>query len=141
MLKISSKSIGIYSAAVLVLFGLLLTVFCSVVIIKGDDRNYETVEATIVRIDEGYDTQLEQYTHTVFVDYEVDGVKYADAEYGAYDSSMEIGDKVTAKYDTEDPTLIQAEGSENVPYIVGGAGLVILAFGVYKLIEAINASE
>lgn len=137
MRKISSKTIGIYTAVVLVLMGLLFSVVSVVILAKDKDTVYEKVDATIVRIEEDYDTATEEYTHSVFVDYEVDGVKYTDAPFGSYNSSMRVGDTVTGQYDVNTPELIQAEGSENIPYITGGVGLVVLAVGIIKLIKAL----
>lgn len=117
---------------------LFLIVLSVLAIRYSDDTVYRSTEATIVRIEEHYNDIDEMYEHTVFVDYEVDGVKFKGIEYGAYDSSMEIGDTVKAEYDMKDPTFIQAEGSENVPYIVGGAGLAVLAFGIFSLVKAIK---
>ena len=117
---------------------LLLVVFSVLAITHSDDTVYGSAEATIVRIEENYDQMLEEFEYKVFVDYEVDGVKWKGIEYGAYDSSMEIGDTVKVKYDVKDPSFIQAESSENVPYIVGGAGLVVLAFGIFSLVKALK---
>lgn len=134
---LNSKTIGIYTAVVLVLMGLLFSVVSVVILVKDKDTVYEKVDATIVNIEEYYDSSAEEYSHTVYVDYEVDGVKYTDKEYGSYNSSMKVGDTVTGQYDVNTPELIQAEGSENIPYIIGGVGLVVLAVGIIKLIKAI----
>ncbi len=121
-----------------ILMALILTGLSVIGIVRKDDAEYRDVEATIVRINEEYDHINEQYEYTVFVDYEVDGVKYKSVEYGAYDSSMEIGDTVEAKYDVNNPEVIEAEGSEKVPYIVGGVGIAVAVFGVFMLIKAIK---
>lgn len=121
-----------------ILMALILTGLSVIGIVRKDDAEYRDVEATIVRINEEYDQINEQYEYTVFVDYEVDGVKYKSVEYGAYDSSMEIGDTVEAKYDVNNPEVIEAEGSEKVPYIVGGVGIAVAVFGVFMLIKAIK---
>ena len=121
-----------------ILLALILTGLSVIGIVRKDDAEYRDVEATIVRINEEYDQINEQYEYTVFVDYEVDGVKYKSVEYGAYDSSMEIGDTVEAKYDVNNPEVIEAEGSEKVPYIVGGVGIAVAVFGVFMLIKAIK---
>lgn len=121
-----------------ILMALILTGLSVIGIVRKDDAEYRDVEATIVRINEEYDQINEQYEYTVFVDYEVDGVKYKSVEYGAYDSSMEIGDTVEAKNDVNNPEVIEAEGSEKVPYIVGGVGIAVAVFGVFMLIKAIK---
>ena len=133
----NSKFAGIYTVVVLILVGILFVGASIFIIVKDKDTVYEKVDATIVNIEEYYDNNLEEYSHTVYVDYEVDGVKYTNKEYGSYESSMKIGDTVKGQYDVNTPELIQAEGSENIPYIIGGVGLVVLAFGIFKLIKAL----
>lgn len=132
------KIVRILAPVSTIIAALLFVAFSVFAITHNDDTVYKTTEATIVRIEENYNYIDEMYEHTVFVDYEVDGVKWKGIEYGAYDSSMEIGDTVKVKYDMKDPTSIQAEGSEKVPYIVGGAGLAVLAFGIFSLVKAIK---
>lgn len=132
------KAVRILIPITVIVTALSLIILSGIAIAKNDDITYKDVEATIVRIKEEYDTVQEQYEYTVFVDYEVDGVKYKGVQYGAYDSSMQIGDKVTAKYDVDNPEFIQAEGSEKVPYIVGGAGLAALVFGIVLFVKAVK---
>lgn len=133
-MKIRKILIAVSEIAVALLF-VVLSVYA---ITHSDDTVYRSTKATIVRIEEEYDTLNEQYEHKVYVDYELDGVKWENIEYGAYDSSMKVGDTVKVIYDMKDPTSIQAEGSVNVPYIVGGVGLAFLAFGVFMLVKAIR---
>lgn len=135
----NSKFAGIYTVVVLILVGILFVGASIFIIVKDKDTVYEKVDATIVNIEEYYDNNLEEYSHTVYVDYEVDGVKYTNKEYGSYDSSMKIGDTVKGQYDVNTPELIQAEGSENIPYIIGGVGLIVLAVGILKLIKMLMA--
>ena len=133
-----SKTVKILTSVSAIVIALLLLGLSILGILKKDEVTYKDVQATIVRIEEEYNQTEEQYEYTVFVDYEVDGVRYKGVEYGAYDSSMNIGDKVTAKYNTENPEFIQAEGSEKVPYIVGAAGFAVAVFGIVSLVKAIR---
>lgn len=134
----SAKTKRFFMAISTIIIALIFVGLSIFAIARKDEVTFENVEATIVRIDEFYDTVNQQNEYTVFVDYEVEGVKYKGVEYGAYDSSMDVGDTVTAKYDVDNPEFIEAEGSENVPYIVGGAGFVLAVFGIYMLIKAIR---
>lgn len=118
--------------------GLVIAIFSVVAVVKNHNTDFGTVEATIVRIEEEYDSAREEYDHHVFVDYEVDGVEYKDAEYGEYWASMKTGDKVTAKYDIDNPEHVQSEHSEIVPYVTGVAGFAIFAFALFKLIKGIE---
>lgn len=132
------KSKKLFMAVSTIIVASILALLSLIAVVRSDDTVYKNTEATIVRIEEEYDTLNEQYEHTVYVDYEVDGVEFKGVEYGAYDSSMEIGDTVKVKYDMKDPAFIQAEGSEKVPYIVGGVGLAVFVVGVFMLIKAIR---
>lgn len=121
-----------------IIIALVLAVMCILAIVHKNNVEYENVRATIVSINEEYDHVAEQYDYNVYVDYEVDGVKYNGVEYGAYNSSMKIGDAVKVKYDVNNPGFIQPEGSETVPYIVGAVALAVAAYGIFKLVKTMR---
>ena len=116
------------------IIGLALVVF-SLISIFGPKTDYSETTGTIVDIEEEYNIVDESYDHRVYVDYTVDGVKYERADYGSYSSRMKTGDTVTVLYDPADPTRIQAEGSEKVPYIVGAVGAVVMIFSAVTFIR------
>lgn len=107
-----------------------------VIAILKPDEDYLTTEGTIVRIEEEYDPIDEMFYERCYINYTVDGFLYNDVEYGAYDSSMKVNDKVIVYYKEEDPTLIQSKGYQNVPYIVCAISLVFLIIDVILFVKS-----
>ena len=106
------------------LAGLAFTVV-SIVILCQPKKELAECEGEIVEISESYNPASESTEHEVFVDYEVNGTYYEHAPYFSYDSSMELGGKVTVLYDPDDPSQIQAPGFEIVPWVTLGAGVLV----------------
>lgn len=94
------------------------------------DVEYKTTTGIIVRIDEHYDPIDDSINYTPYIDYKVDKTEYKDVEYGAYNSSMKIGDEVKVYYEPTDPTSIQAEGYKKVPYITLAISIVFLIVSI-----------
>lgn len=90
-------------------------------VITGIEREWTGTD------DDGFD----QYDYTVYVDYEVDGKKYENAVYPAYDSSMKKGDEVEILYKSSDPASI-AEGD-----LTGSAVFTIVIGAVLAVIGAV----
>lgn len=130
------------NAIALILVGVIMLGLAIFFIFSKSDVEYVETTGKIVNIEEmrnlTAEPDEEEWTYTVYVDYTVDGKEYKNVEYGAYDSSMEIGDEVTIEYNAEDPAQIQAPGADKVPYIVGAASILIIIFGVVALIKALS---
>lgn len=109
----------------------LMFIIISLYGIFHKDIDYEVTKGKIVYIEEYHDPINEEFWYTPYIDYSVNGIEYKNVEYGAYDSSMKVGDEVNVYYSTEDPTLIQAEGFKKVPYIVLSISLVFLIITIY----------
>lgn len=92
-------------------------------------------KGTITEIVEDYDPTMEEYTHTVYITYRANGKKYEHAEFGSYNSSMKVGDKVVVLFDQKNPEHIEAEDSETVPYITAAVSGVILIGCVVLMIK------
>ncbi len=73
---------------------------------------------------------FDQYSYTVYIDYEVDGQKYENVQYPSYDSSMQKGGEVEVLYQSSDPTNI-AEGN-----LTGNATIMIVIGAVCALLGA-----
>ncbi len=89
-------------------------------VIVGIEREWNGTDS------DGYD----QYSYTVYVDYEIDGKKYENVEYPSYNSSMKKGDEVKILYQSANPENI-AEGD-----LTGNAAIMIAAGAVFALIGA-----
>ena len=111
-------------------------VIASVFVLKAPKVERVETEATVVEINEDYDSINETTTYEVFVDYEVDGKQYTHAEYGSYTTGMKVGDKVTVEYNPEDPSDVQAPGADNIPYIILAVGAVAVILGIVLLVRA-----
>ena len=90
-------------------------------VIVGIEREWNGTDS------DGYD----QYSYTVYVDYEIDGKKYENVEYPSYNSSMKKGDEVEVLYQSSDPTNI-AEGN-----LTGNATIMIVIGAVCALVGVV----
>lgn len=117
-----------------IVFSLLFIGISTYDILKPDEK-YLTTTGKIVRIVEDYDISADAISYTTYIDYEVNNTKYRNVEYGAYNSSMNVGDEVTVYYLENNPTFIQAEGYEKTPYIVIGISLVFLIISIVILVK------
>lgn len=99
---------------------------------KTSDKVFKEVPATIVEINEIQ--HLDDKEFEVFVDYSLNHKDYKHIQYGAYNSSMKVGDKVTVRYNVDDPSEIRAPGAEKVAYYIGIMGVVLLLYGLYGLL-------
>lgn len=100
----------------------------SLIGIFGPKKDYLKTTGTIVNIVESIDSTSDSIEHKAIINYEVNGIKYQNVEYGAYNSSMKIGDEVIVYYEEKSPSNIQSEGYEKVPYVVltiSGVSLII----------------
>lgn len=113
----------------------LLFVGISIFGIFHKDIDYQVTKGKITYIEEYYDPIDKEFWYTTYIDYSVNGIEYKNVEYGAYDSSMKIGDEVNVYYSEDDPTFIQAEGYKKVPYVVLSISLVFLVITILAFIK------
>jgi hypothetical protein len=92
-----------------------------------------TAQATITDISTGYSNTTSsgrRTTHTVLVEYEIEGQRYERA-LGYYNSGMGVGQQVDIEYDTRDPNVISSPGGRLLGTVVCLAlGAVFAALGV-----------
>lgn len=94
---------------------------------------YNETTGVITRIIEEYDVSTDAMSYTPIISYSYNGKTYDNVEYGAYNSSMKIGDEVKVYVSLKDPTLIQSDGYEKAPYVILVFSTIILFFSLYKL--------
>ena len=109
----------------------LLFIGISIYGIFKPDVEYNITTGRIVYIDEYYDAIDDGIRYTPYINYTVNGVEYKNVEYGAYDSSMKVNDEVNVYYLPDDPTFIQAEGYEKVPYVVLAISTIFLLITIF----------
>lgn len=114
--------------------GLLIFILSLVGIFKPEEK-YLTTTGTIVNIIEDYDAIDDSTYYTVYINYEANNIDFNNVEYGAYNSSMKIGDEVKVYYSPKDPSHIQAEGYQKVPYITLCASIVGIIVGIVFVVK------
>ena len=127
----------------LIAVGLLFTLIGGFLIYKTATVTYESTEATIVRVEEFSDPSVESSNATAvryryFIDYEANGEKYSNVEFGEYTEPAFEGDKMTVYYNIDDPSQIKSDGSDLVIYVVFAVGIAALVFGIINLIKIIK---
>ena len=120
---------------VILVFVAIILMVISLFGIFGPKKEYLTTTGTIVNIVESMDVTTDSINSKAIIDYTADGKEYKNVEYGAYNSSMKIGDEVLVYYEPNDPTHIQAEGFQNVPYVVLGVSIVTIAISIVLFIK------
>lgn len=114
----------------------LLFICLSIYGIFHKDIEYIETKGIITDINSDYDSISEQTIYKVYIDYSVDNVEYKNVEYGAYNSSMQIGDEVIVYYSPDNPTFIQAEGYKKVPYVVLAISIVFELISIFFFIRS-----
>lgn len=100
--------------------------------------NYVETKAEITKIKEdllpGFDdsddaTDAEKYEYQVFVKYSYNDKEYKNKEYGNYDSSMKVGDKVLVYINPDNPSEFISDPSGNFITIIIGVVIVLIGCG------------
>lgn len=97
------------------------------------EKEYRKAIGTIIRIEEQYDSTDSSNDMIVYISYKAGGKFFNNVEYGAYDSSMKVGDKVNVYYEPGNPSFFQPEGYKTVPYVVLGIAVVFLLVTIFVL--------
>lgn len=103
--------------------------------ILGPKKEYLTTKGVIVDIVESMDVTTDSIDYKAIIDYTVNDIEYKNVEYGAYNSSMKIGDEVIVYYESNNPTHIQAEGFEKVPYVILAVSIVAIIISILLFIK------
>ena len=123
----------LFSVILAIMSVLLMSI--SLFLLLSPQKEYLTTTGTIVDIVERTDVSTDSIDNKAIIDYTVDGIEYKDVEYGAYNSSMKIGDEVLVYYEIDNPSHIQAKGFEKVPYVILIVSTVALVVSVIMLIK------
>ena len=110
--------------------------------ISTKDLYDSTVTATVVDVEENLDTITDpenaETNVTVYIDYEVDGVKYEHVEAPEYDSSMKVGDTMEILYQSKDPSKYSGQNIGQTAAIFIGLGAVLAIAGCAATVKAIT---
>ena len=106
--------------------------------LANKDLYDSTVTATIVDIQEEWDHSGEDSTliYHVYVDYEVDGVKYEHVESPEADNTMRVGDKIDLLYQSKDPTELSGKNITGSSILIIAIGAVVAVGGIVAEIKA-----
>ena len=106
--------------------------------LANKDLYDSTVTATIVDIQEEWDHSGEDSTliYHVYVDYEVDGVKYEHVESPEADNTMRVGDKIDLLYQSKDPTELSGKNITGNSVLIIAIGAVVAVGGIIAEIKA-----
>ncbi len=127
-----------------VLFGSIFMLFGIIAIIVGinlfiDDKEFEktaeTTNAVITDIDT-YRTRRNGKTrtsHTVYIEYTVDGEKY-ESTLGYYNSSLHKGKVVTILYNPENPADCRSNTSAMELVFISAIGVIFMGVGVLIIV-------
>lgn len=93
--------------------------------LKNKDLYDSTVSATVVDVQEEWDNTGEDshLVRTVYIDYEIDGVKYEHIESPEQNNDLKVGDTVDILYQSKDPSKISGQNitGNSIIFIVVGA--------------------
>ncbi len=126
------------------LFPIIAVVLGIIAIVSGvhkmatKDLYDSTVTATIVDVQEEWDNTGEdsELVYHVYIDYEVDGVKYEHVESPESDSTMQVGDTIELLYQSKDPSKISGKNITGNSVIMIVIGVVIAIGGIIAEIKA-----
>ena len=116
----------------------IIAVISGVRKLVNKDLYDSTVTATIVDIQEEWDHSGEDSTliYHVYVDYEVDGVKYEHVESPEADNTMRVGDKIDLLYQSKDPTELSGKNITGNSVLIIAIGAVVAVGGIIAEIKA-----
>lgn len=121
---------------------ILVSVFVFMAVDKSKD--YPETEATVSKIElfeEEYtesDGTVHEATYTVYVDYTVDGKDYKNVEYGVFQKGYKAGDKVTIKYNPENPEDITQPNTFLLPILLLAGGVAALVGGIASIVVEVK---
>lgn len=113
----------------------LVFIIVSIVLMNAPKKELLETKGTIVKFVDNYAENGEYESTDTIINYTVNGKKYKDVNYGAYDSKMKVGDEIVVLYDETDPSFIQTPGSDKVPYIVLGISSVIFIVSLVSFVR------
>ena len=112
--------ISIFAVVIRIVF-----VINGITTLKNKDLYDSTVTATGVDVQEEWDNTGEDsnLVRTVYIDYEIDGVKYEHIESPEQNNNMKVGDTVDILYQSKDPSKISGQNitKNSVMFIIIGA--------------------
>lgn len=138
-----NKLISIILSVVAVIAGIAFVVV-GIVQIANKDKYDSTVTATIVDIQEEWETatdpdDVDRLVKTAYIDYEINGVKYEHVLSPEQDDNYKVGDTVEILYQSEHPEKISSKNITLSAFIFIGLGLAVAVFGCVSTLKSLKA--
>lgn len=135
-MKINSKRVR--GSMGIIIIAALIFIFSIIGIFAPKTQMLET-KGTIVNIEERMNAS-NGYDHIVHIDYSANGKEYKNVEFGNYDSTMEVDDKVTVLYDPKNPEHIEAKESDAIIYILAATSGILLFVSIKQTIKKLGGN-
>ena len=74
------------------------------------------------------------YDNVVYIDYRANGKNYKHVEFGNYESTMQVDDKVAILYDPNNPEHIEVKESDAIIYILALTSGLLLIFSISQVV-------
>lgn len=132
------KILSLVGPIIAIILGIVVVV-AGVHKLSTKDLYDSTAQATVVDVQEEIENDGED-TRTVtkvFIDYEVDGVKYEHVEAPESDSTMQIGDTVEILYQSKNPSEYSGKIITGNAAILIAIGAVVALAGIFVEIKTI----
>ena len=137
---------GAFWAMALIPMGIILAVV-SIFAFKSVDRikNFPETEAVVSKtelVQEAYtdaDGDIHDATYKVFLKYTVEGKEY-ETEYGEF-SNYKVDQKVTVKYNPDDPSDISQPNGIILPILLLAGGVASITIGIVTAVTAMKKNK
>lgn len=128
-------------ARFLIPVGLILIIF-GAIMLGFRSGNYEETVGKVTEVSEHLDTAEEQKTvYDVRFTYKVDGKDY-EGSFSDLPEKHKAGDEIKVFYDPEDPSKVtNAKVPDFVWPLLIGVGVLAIAFGIFKTVQAFKKSK
>ncbi len=138
-----NKLISIILSIAVVVGGIAFAIV-GVVQLVNKDKYDSTVKATIVDIEEEWQTatdpdDIDRLVKTAYIDYEVNGVKYEHVVSPVQDDNYEVGDTVDILYQSQNPEKISGQNITSASIAFIGLGLLAAVIGCVMSIKSLKA--
>lgn len=110
----------------------VIAFIAGIIMLIFPNGQYKEINANVVSVEE-YNMTTDEREYRVHAEYFVDGERY-EANYEG-DPSIRIGDTVKLEYNVNRPASFHTAGTDILPFILMGAGVLFGIVGVFPLMK------
>lgn len=138
-----NKLISIILSIAVVVGGIAFAIV-GVVQLVNKDKYDSTVTATIVDIQEEWETAadpdgVDRLVKTAYIDYEINGVKYEHILCPVQNDNYSVGDTVDILYQSQNPEKISGQNITSTSFAFIGCGLLAAVIGCVMSVKSLKA--